>query len=117
MPKHSITAIVHYLPTKTVTAKILNLTGGTKGLAGRNNDLRRVHLVHCCCAQNAFALKRAIAELKDHPGREVGGAGLDCAGRRRRLARRSFSWGYELNAINESMARRNIPPCRRQCEM
>src|SRR5205814_8684030 len=108
MPQHSIAAIVKNLPTQTVSREILYLPGRAKCLVCRYHDLRRVHLVHCFSAQNAFSLKRAVAELKDHPSRKVGSAGLDCSGRRCRLALRPFSWGHALDAVNESMAGSDI---------
>src|SRR5437879_5962095 len=116
MPKHAITAIVKNLPTQAVSRKILYLSSQAKCRVCRYHDLRRMHLVHCFSAQNAFALKRSIAELKDHPCRKVGRAGLDCSSRRRRLARRSFAWCHALNAVNESMAGSDIPHGRRQSE-
>src|SRR5438477_7191821 len=116
MPKHSIAAIVKYLPTQTVSREIFYLSSRAKCLVCWYHDLGRVHLVHCRSAQNAFALKRSIAELKDHPCRKVGGAGLDCSCRRGRLARRPFARCHALNAVNESMTGSDISHCRRQRE-
>src|SRR5437667_6105214 len=65
MPKHAITAIVKNLPTQAVSRKILYLSSQAKCRVCRYHDLRRMHLVHCRGAQNPFALKRSIAELKD----------------------------------------------------
>ena len=116
MPKHAITAIVKNLPTQAVSRKILYLSSQAKCRVCRYHDLRRMHLVHCRGAQNPFALKRSIAELKDHPCRKVGRTGLDCSCRRRHVALRPFSWGHALNAVNKSMAGSDVPHCRRQGE-